>query len=533
MNEHNQQDSALVIYGLALSKFKEIGNYSRSIESVLEISIILESQYKFEESIENLNESLNIIFIDSDTLNGLRAEIYLQLGTALEELTLYKSSIDALINALEIYEINNDSVGISSCLINLGSLLLSDGNYSDAYKYTNKALEISTLLNDKNSISVSLNNIGYIYSYTKKPEKALAYFSRSFEIDKELNDNYGMSICLNNIGDTYKDLGDTVMAISYYTKCLEIARLDSNDMLSLVLTNIGELEYNKGNLKIALASTLEGLEVANKIASFEQKLGSYSLLHKIYSEMGKYEKAYFFLSAHKALYDSTYSITKTRHIQEVSAKYNDEIQRTEISTLKEKNIGESEIRNYLLIAIIAISILIVSMFVFIKLIRRTHKQVKKQKQYFEKLLEYSEDFIFVLDNKGVAKYISPSYERRIGREIKSRVGMSAFEFIHPDDVDFVTKEFKDLSSDKRPRNINFRMEDAYGEWLTIYAYGHNMMDDPLIEGIVVNFWDITQQKRAEEQISQSEIKFREIFNSFPDIFKFSPELIFHFLPLPK
>ena len=517
-SEHGKFDSALNHYDLALAKFKEDHNDTRAIETIIEISKILDTQYKFEEAANILKDGLNIGSNNDSTLTGLKADLYLNLGLTFEELALFRKSIDALIKALEIYEVETDSSGVSSCLISLGSLLMTEENFTDALEYTERALEIGTLLNDSYTISASLNNIGYIYSYTQKQEEALNYFKRSLEIDRQLNDRNGVAICLNNIGDTYKELGDTILAVSYYSQSLETARPDNNLMIAVVLINIAELEYVQGNLKSALAYANEGLAAAIKSTSLEQLLESYSLLQRIYSEMGRYEKAYFYLSAHQNIHDSIYSISKTRYIQEVNAKYNDEKQRSEINILKEKNIDEYETKKYLLITILGISIIIVSMFVVINVIRRSSKLVKKQKKYYERLLEYSEDFIFVIDKKGVTKYISPSYERRIGRETKERTGMSAFEFIHSDDVDFVMAEFQGLIADKRPRNINFRMENAFGEWLTVYAFGQNMMDDPMIEGIVVNFWDITQLKEAEELISQSEIKFREIFNSFPDIY---------------
>ena len=152
------------------------------------------------------------------------------------------------------------------------------------------------------------------------------------------------------------------------------------------------------------------------------------------------------------------------------------------------------------------------------LTRRSKKLVRNQILYYEKLLERSEDFVFVVDEKANIKYISPSYEKKIGRKIESRIGKSIFEFLHPDDIDFIKREFKGIIVDKQSRSIDIRMKNGFDEWIYVHAYGQNLFDDVLINGIVVNFWDITQRKKNEELINKSELKFRQIFDAFPDIY---------------
>lgn len=515
-SKHNLNDSALYYYNGAFKVFESEKYFGRALETIKLIIVIHNKNYEYSKSIDLIKTGLGLG--DSNELAKLRADLYLKLGSAYDNIGLYKKSTEALINALEMYELVKDSSGICSSLINLGSIFMVDKNYNDAYEYTNRALEIAIILDDKYSISACLNNIGTIYSYSDRPKEALEFFKRSLEIDSKLGDKYGIAICLNNIGDTYKDLGDTVLAISYYYKSLDVARPDYVQMISIVLYNLGELNMIQGNLKEALRLANECLEAANLSYLSEDILSSYELLHRIYSEMGRYEDAYYYLNKREKLRDSTFTLSKSQYIQDVKAKYNDEQQKSEISTLKEQNIDESETKRYLLITILAISILIVSMFVFNSIIRRSRRLVRKQKVYYEKLLEYSEDYISVVDKDGIIKYVSPSYERGLGWHINSRIGKSTFENIHVDDVSFIKNEFRNLLVDKRPRNVTFRIKDSFDNWLTVYAFGQNLLNDPTINGIVINFWDITKIKKNEELISQSEVKFREIFNAFPDIY---------------
>ena len=440
------------------------------------------------------------------------------MGSCYQEAGSYKKSTEALVTALRLYEMENDSSGISASLINLGLIFSNDKNFDDAYEYTVRALEICIELNDKNGISVCYNNIGDISASKKDYKKALEYFLMSYEIDVELDDMEGMAITLNNIGDTYRDLKDTVLAFSYYNKSLKIGEPNNYPITAVVMLNLSEIYMAQNRYKLALRYAVKCMDISLINGMSMDILASYELLQKVYSSMGRYEDAYKYLLLHKQLSDSTYAISKSKYIIDMKSKYNDERQKTEISSLKEINTSVSVHSSFLVRIILIISLLIIVMVIINIMMRRSKKAVNKQKSYYEKLLGRSEDYIFVVDEGGSTKYISPSYERKIGRETRNRIGKSAFEFIHHDDVAYVKSEFDKLIQDKQPRYIEFRFKDAFDNWIDVYALWQNLFDDGVINGILVNFWDITQRKKNEERIKQSETKLRQIFNAFPDIY---------------
>ncbi|MBC8321088.1 MAG: PAS domain S-box protein [Bacteroidetes bacterium] len=514
--QHSLYDSALIYFKDAFPKYSKIKNETRIIETLEFLSRGYTELYDFKESINYA--LIGVSYSDSLELIGSEGKFYFYLGYCYEELGLYQKAVDALNSALRAFESVQDSAALSSTLINIGIIFSRNENFSDAYDYTARALAISTKLNDKKAISICLNNIGDIYSLTHEYNKALEYFKRTLEINRELDDTEGVAISLNNIGDSYRNLKDTVLAISYYSKSINTANRNNYPSRATPLASIGDIYLKKGELKLALKNALESLDIAVSSNISKNMLSSYELLHKIYSAMGKYENSYNYLVKYRNLYDSTYSVTKSKHILEVKAKYDDEKQKSEITSLKEKSTNETKRRTNLMI-IIAITLLVIIIMLIINILyRRSRRLVYKQKQYYEKLLERSEDFIFVISKDGKAKYISPSYERKVGREINSRIGKSVFEFVHPDDIEFVKKEFAALVKDKKPRSIDFRMQTETNGWVYVQTYGQNLIGDGAIDGIVVNFWDITQRKKNEELIKESELRFREIFNAFPDIY---------------
>ena len=514
--ENALYDSSLYYFDKVLTNFSKLNSEERNIETIDYISNAYIGNYKYKESIKYAR--LGLKYADSVGRNASKATFYLSMGNSYAELGLYKKSTDAIMSSIKIFEAEKDSTGISNSLISLGSIYTNNKNFTDAYEYTSRALNICIRLNDKRGISVCLNNIGIIYSFTSEHEEALEYYQRSMEIDKELGDNEGVAIGLNNIGDSYRYLGDTVLAISYYEKCLKIGRPNNYSVVAVALSNLGEVYLAQRNFKLALSNVLESLELAELTGSTEQILLTFDILRSIYAAIGNYEDAYNYLVNYKLLYDTVFAITKSKYIKEIKARYDDEKQKIEISSLKDKSISESLYKDRLTWIIIIISLLIIVMLIINILTRRSKKLVRNQILYYEKLLERSEDFVFVVDEKANIKYISPSYEKKIGRKIESRIGKSIFEFLHPDDIDFIKREFKGIIVDKQSRSIDIRMKNGFDEWIYVHAYGQNLFDDVLINGIVVNFWDITQRKKNEELINKSELKFRQIFDAFPDIY---------------
>ncbi len=509
-------DSSLYYFDRVLTNYSKINSVDRNIETIDYISDVLIRKYEYKESIKFAQ--MGLAYADSVGQNISKAKFYFGMGNSYAELGLYTKSIDALMGALEIFEWENDSAYLNSTLISLGSLYTDNKHYSTALEYFSRALDICVSLNDKIGVSICLNNIGIVYSEISEHEKALDYYHRSMEIDKSLGDDEGVAIGLNNIGDSYRYLFDTVLAISYYQKCIEIGRPNNYSVVSTALSNIGEVYLAQKQYSRALNCVLESLELAKSAESNQQIINAFDILRKIYAKIGDYEAAYSYLVKYKHLYDTIFTFNKSKYLEEIKARYDDEKQKIEISKLKKKSSSESVYTHLLTTIIIVISSVIILMLIIIILIRHSKKLVNNQKLYFEKLLERSEDVVFVTDRNARIKYISPSYARKMGREVASRIGKSTFEFIHPDDIEFVKQEFKGILIDKQSRSLDVRIKNGYNEWIYVHAYSQNMFDDELINGIVVNFWDITQRKKDEELIHKNEFKFRQIFNAFPDIY---------------
>ena len=121
---------------------------------------------------------------------------------------------------------------------------------------------------------------------------------------------------------------------------------------------------------------------------------------------------------------------------------------------------------------------------------------------FRALIENSRDLITVLASDGTRTYCAPSSERVLGYDPDELVGRDAFELVHPDDRTTTREAFEELVADDcgAQARIEYRARHVDGSWRTFEAVGVNLIDDPTVEGVVVNARDVTGRRRYEQRL---------------------------------
>jgi diguanylate cyclase (GGDEF)-like protein/PAS domain S-box-containing protein len=139
------------------------------------------------------------------------------------------------------------------------------------------------------------------------------------------------------------------------------------------------------------------------------------------------------------------------------------------------------------------------------------EKLHREEQRFRALVEHASDIIVLLNLKGIITYINPAVERVLGFKPKARIGAKGFELVHPDDVKLLTDSFNTLAGDANSPTIKaeMRLRHKDGSWRTLEAVGSNLVHDNVIEAVIVNYRDITERKRVENVLKESEKKYRE------------------------
>jgi PAS domain S-box-containing protein len=123
---------------------------------------------------------------------------------------------------------------------------------------------------------------------------------------------------------------------------------------------------------------------------------------------------------------------------------------------------------------------------------------------FRALIENSADAISLINAGGVILYDSPSYRRLLGFREEERLGRNTFELVHPDDRENLSHLFAGML--QKPEQVVLpptRVRHADGSWHWIEGVANNLLAEPSVQAIVVNFRDITERKRAEEALNNT------------------------------
>jgi len=135
--------------------------------------------------------------------------------------------------------------------------------------------------------------------------------------------------------------------------------------------------------------------------------------------------------------------------------------------------------------------------------RQMLQAINFSEQRFRALVENSQDMIVLLNPLGVITYTSPSAKRIMGFSKEEHEGHSIFEFVHPDDEAYLMSEFSRLISQPSAKvGASVRVRHKDGTWRWIESYGQNLLNDPVVGAIVVNYRDITERRLAEDVLKR-------------------------------
>jgi diguanylate cyclase (GGDEF)-like protein/PAS domain S-box-containing protein len=126
---------------------------------------------------------------------------------------------------------------------------------------------------------------------------------------------------------------------------------------------------------------------------------------------------------------------------------------------------------------------------------------------FRALIESSSDAIALLDASGTVLYASPSTTRVLGYEAGEFAGSIGFDVLHPRDRDGIEALFAQLAQEPGGRLVaEARVRHKDGAWRWVEAIGTNLLAEPTVQAIVVNYRDITERKKAEEALREANDK---------------------------
>ncbi|MBV9492995.1 MAG: PAS domain S-box protein, partial [Acidobacteria bacterium] len=148
--------------------------------------------------------------------------------------------------------------------------------------------------------------------------------------------------------------------------------------------------------------------------------------------------------------------------------------------------------------------------------RTAQRQLAASERYFRALTENSSELVSILGADGTLRYANPAFQRSFDLIADQVVGTRVEGFIHPEDVERVREFFDRLTHEGQGvATVEYRVQAGNGPWRHRRAVVQNLLQDDAVEGIVVNSWDVTEQREAEETLRENERRYRLLFERNP------------------
>jgi diguanylate cyclase (GGDEF)-like protein/PAS domain S-box-containing protein len=136
-------------------------------------------------------------------------------------------------------------------------------------------------------------------------------------------------------------------------------------------------------------------------------------------------------------------------------------------------------------------------------IRLMEAEVRRRagEAHFRSLVQNASDVIMILDEDGTIAFETPSIEPVLGYRPADRIGRSAFEHIHPDDVEAAREVLgRVLRRPGEEEGLEVRVRHADGSWRVLQVTARNLAHDEHVRGVLVNCRDITVRQQLEFEL---------------------------------
>ncbi|MDX2097862.1 MAG: PAS domain S-box protein [Leptolyngbyaceae cyanobacterium bins.59] len=150
-------------------------------------------------------------------------------------------------------------------------------------------------------------------------------------------------------------------------------------------------------------------------------------------------------------------------------------------------------------------------------LKRTEAALARSETRFRLIVENANDLITTVTGEGIITYLSPNIANLVGYEASDLIGTSFVPLVHPDDVPACYASLAQAIQTGESYNLEFRLVHRDGGVRYFFANTsvfHDESGNPMILGISR---DVTERKRLEEELRQSEYKFRTLVEQASDV----------------
>ncbi len=138
--------------------------------------------------------------------------------------------------------------------------------------------------------------------------------------------------------------------------------------------------------------------------------------------------------------------------------------------------------------------------------------IAKTEKHFRALIEKAPDGVVLVSDAGKLVYASPSARRIFGYAFEDSLeDVDPNASTHPDDLPFVLATLGGiLQNPAWVPTIQYRFKQKDNTWRWIESTFSNLLAEPSVRALVINFHDITERKLAEQALEEGKERFEAV-----------------------
>lgn len=140
-----------------------------------------------------------------------------------------------------------------------------------------------------------------------------------------------------------------------------------------------------------------------------------------------------------------------------------------------------------------------------KELKQTFETLEESEAKYRLIAENTSDLIMVMTREHSISYFSPSHNLVLGYTDSELENVELCKFIHPEDIENFKNTINNMFKNNKSQSMEFRYKHKLGHWINFESRCMPVMgDNNYIEHIVIVSRDISERKKAEEFLLQSE-----------------------------
>lgn len=385
------------------SLFLEYKKASDPMEKLTLLRAITSEQPETDQRIRYAYELLNLAKKYDSYFFQHSAE--LQLGIGYRFKGDLGSSLEHLLLALEIAQINNDSKLIGSSYGEISGTYASQGDLRTSVQYMNKAISIFKMQEDTLNLSIALLNTGYDYytlheydtsiMYGREAEKLVSNYSEMIPKRKKSM----LAYIRGNIAVTEAAVGEKSKAVQALKASIQSLReLEDYYAIADFLKSLGSIELDLGNRTNAENIALEALDLSQNFGLSGLNRDLNLLLYKIFLLKGNYQRALEYHLNYTALADSIENKNVIRNMEKQISSFELAQKESQVQLLQAKQRSQKAVLITAVVIGFAFAILMIVVFVYYRSKIKVNRLLRSQKDSLERLNETKDKFFSIISH---------------------------------------------------------------------------------------------------------------------------------------